>query len=151
MHSTDEEKMEILWFPRNAMWISHKKKNHEDYNKDTNCCKNNKYSTNLRFSDYLFIVAKSKGEFARMMSIMKEECIKVGLEMHTQKTQALSNGILEHADNRKEVLELFKQKDADAKNRELEKKQKRNDKLDETKGRANSVLKKEQPPNSKSC
>ena len=36
-----------------------------------------------------------------MMSILKEECSKVGFEMPTQKTNVLSNGIQEVTDNRK--------------------------------------------------
>ena len=105
----------------------------------------------MRSADDLFIAVKTKEELARMMGILKEECNKVNVEKHTQKTHVLSNGIQEHVDNMKEVLELFKQKDADAKNMKLEKKQKRRDKFDETTGRANSVLKKEQPKKAKAA
>ena len=63
--------------------------NQEDVKKDTNWCKNNQYLTNLRFADDLFIVGKSKEELVRMMGILKEEFSKVGLEMHTQKTDVL--------------------------------------------------------------
>ena len=76
-------------------------KNQEDVIKETNWCKNNQYLTNLRFADDLLIVAKCKKELSRMMSVLKEECSKVGLEMHTQKTQVLTNGIKETIDNRK--------------------------------------------------
>ena len=76
-------------------------KNHEDIIKETNWCKNNQYLTNLRFADDLVIVAKSKRELARMMRILKQECSKVGFEMHTPKTQVLSNSIQEATDNRK--------------------------------------------------
>ena len=39
----------------------------------------------MRFADDLVIVAKSNEELARMMSILKEECSKVGFEIHTHR------------------------------------------------------------------
>ena len=45
-----------------------------------------------------------------MMSVLKEECIKVGIEMHTQKTQVLTNGISDHSDNRRDILKHFNDK-----------------------------------------
>ena len=52
-------------------------KNKEDVIKEIDLCKNNQYLTNLRFADDLLIIAKSKEELSRMMSVLKEECIKV--------------------------------------------------------------------------
>ena len=75
--------------------------NKEDGIKETNWCKNNQYLTNRRFADDLLIVVKSKEELSRMMSVLNVECSKVGFEMHTQKTQVLTNGIKETIDNRK--------------------------------------------------
>ena len=45
-----------------------------------------------------------------MMSVLKEECNKVGFEMHTQKTQVLTNGISDHCDNRRDILKHFNDK-----------------------------------------
>ena len=55
-----------------------------------------------------------------MMNILQEECSKVRLEMHTQKTHVLSNGIQEVTDNRKEILGMFKQNVSEAEKRKLE-------------------------------
>ena len=109
-------------------------KNQEDTITETNWCKNNQYLTNLRFADDLLIVAKSKEELSRMMSVLKEECSKVGLEMHTQKTQVLTNGIKETIDNRKENIGSFKEKIYEAKKGTLARQQKRRDKRDTKKG-----------------
>ena len=106
-------------------------KNQEDTIKETNWCNNNKYLTNLRFADDLLIVVNSKEELSRMMSVLKEECSKVGLEMHTQKT---TNGIKETMDNRKEILGSFKEKINEAKKEQLAKQQKRSDKRGTKKG-----------------
>ena len=54
-------------------------KNKEGVIKETNWCKNNQYLTNLRFADDLLIIAKSNDELSRMMSVVKDECTKVGL------------------------------------------------------------------------
>ena len=85
-------------------------KNKEDVTKEIDWCKNNQYLTNLRFADDLLIIAKSKEELSRMMSVLKEECNNVGLEMHTQKTQVLTNGISDHSDNRRDILKHFNDK-----------------------------------------
>ena len=45
-----------------------------------------------------------------MMSVLKEECKKVGLEMHNVKTQVLTNGIKEHCDDRRVILKHFNDK-----------------------------------------
>ena len=50
-----------------------------------------------------------------MMSVLKEECQKVGLEMHNVKTQVLTNGIQENCDTRKLVLKQFDDKIKDDK------------------------------------
>ena len=78
-----------------------------------------------------------------MMSILKEECSKVGFEMHTQKTQVLSNGIQEAIDNRREILGMFKQKVTDAEKKKLERQQKRRDRFGTIKGRTKLALKNE--------
>ena len=90
-------------------------KNKEDVTKEIDWFKNNQYLTNLRFADDLLIIAKSKEELSRMMSVLKDECKKVCLEMHSQKTQVLTNGIKEHCDNRRDILKHFNDKTNDDK------------------------------------
>ena len=68
------------------------------------------------------------------MSVLEEECSKVGLEMHTQKTQVLINGINETIDNRKEIIGSFNEKLNEAKKAKLAKQQKRRDKRGTKKG-----------------
>ena len=111
-------------------------KNKEDVIKETNWCKNNQYLTNLRFADDLLIIAKSNDELSRMMSVLKDECTKVGLEMHTQKTQVLTNGINDHSDNRREILKHFNEKLNDEKKAKLARKQKLKGKKPEQKGQS---------------
>ena len=48
---------------------------------------------NLRFEDDLRIIAQSRKEFTQMMSLLKNEIAKVGLEMHAQKTKVMTTGI----------------------------------------------------------
>ena len=45
-----------------------------------------------------------------MISVLKEECKKVGLEKHNVKTQVLTNGIKEHCDDRRLILKHFNDK-----------------------------------------
>ena len=85
-------------------------KNKEDVSSEPDWCKNNQYLTNLRFADDLLIIAKSKDELSKMMSVLKDECKKVGLEMHNVKTQVLTNGIKEHCDDRRDILTHFNDK-----------------------------------------
>ena len=58
-----------------------------------------------------------------MMTVLKEECQKVGLEMHNVKTQALTNGLQEHCDLRKLVLKQFDDKTKEDKQTKEEMKQ----------------------------
>ena len=85
-------------------------KNKEDVSNETDSCKNNQYLTNLRFADAILIMAKSKEELSKMISVLKEECKKVGLEMHNVKTKVLTNGIKEHCDDRRAILKHFNDK-----------------------------------------
>ena len=61
-----------------------------------------------------------------MMSVLKEECNKAGLEMHAQKTQVMTNGINDLKDNRREVLKQFNEKQSEENKTKLLKKQQRN-------------------------
>ena len=58
-----------------------------------------------------------------MMTVLKEECQKVGLEMHSVKTQVLTNGLQENCDLRKLVLKQFENKTKEDKLTKEEKKQ----------------------------
>ena len=78
--------------------------------KELDPTKNSQFLTNLRFADDLLIIAKTKEELSRMMTVLKEECQKVGLEMHSVKTQVLTNGLQEDCDLRKLVLKQFEDK-----------------------------------------
>ena len=69
-----------------------------------------------------------------MMSVLKEECTKVGLEMHAQKTQVLTNGINDINDNRREIFKHFNEKFNEVKKVKLAKKQKRKEKSTDHKG-----------------
>ena len=42
-----------------------------------------------------------------MMSILKEETEKVGLEMHDQKAKVLTNGLSQNGDNQLDIRKLF--------------------------------------------
>ena len=98
-------------------------KNKEEVLKELDPCKNNQYLTNLRFADDLLIIAKSKEELSKMMSVLKEECHKVGLEMHNIKTQVLTNGIKEKGDDRRLILKQLDDKIKGDKKTKEEKKQ----------------------------
>ena len=77
--------------------------------------KNSQFLTNLRFADDLLIIAKTKEELSKMMTVLKEDCQKVGLEMHSVKTQVLTNGLQENCDLRKIVLKQFEDKTKEVK------------------------------------
>ena len=98
-------------------------KNQEEVRGELDPTKNSQFLTNLRFADDLLIIAKTKEELSNMMTVLKEECQKVGLEMHNVKTQALTNGLQEHCDLRKLVLKQFDDKTKEDKQTKEEKKQ----------------------------
>ena len=85
-------------------------KNPEDIKNEKDRTKNNMHLTNLGFADDLFIIAKSKAELTNMMTILKEETAKVGLEMHAQKTKVLINGLSESGGNYMEVKQMFRER-----------------------------------------
>ena len=90
-------------------------KNQEEVLNELDPTKNSQFLTNLRFADDLLIIAKTKEELSRMMTVLKEECQKVGLEMHSVKTQVLTNGLQDNCDLRNLVLKQFEDKTKDDK------------------------------------
>ena len=75
-----------------------------------------------------------------MMSILKEECNKVGLEMHTQKTQVMTNGISDLSDNRRQILNCFNDKQSDETKTKKAKKEKRQKHKKQTKTQRQSPI-----------
>ena len=71
--------------------------------------------------------------------------------MHTQKTQALTNGINETIDNRNGIIWSFNEKLNDAKKDKLAKQQKRKDKRGTKKGKLKGYKKVKKSHTSKEC
>ena len=85
-----------------------------DFKGDRNDCNHISYLTILRFVDDVWFIAKGKEEFSQMLPVIKKECANAGLEMHSQKTKILTNGVNDEEDKRTDIIKGHKENNESA-------------------------------------